>query len=72
MEIEIEIKGQKWSVASKFAKKIFVTSDNPRGENPESIIRDILSGIKNRRDTRAIVDRGYAIYEALKGLERQR
>ena len=54
------------AVASIFAKKIFVTSDNPRDEEPEAIIKDILSGIKDKKNTRAMVDRAYAIYEALK------
>ena len=57
------------AVASIFAKKIFVTSDNPRDEDPEDIIRDILSGIKDKKKTRAMVDRAYAIYEALKELK---
>jgi UDP-N-acetylmuramoyl-L-alanyl-D-glutamate--2,6-diaminopimelate ligase len=54
------------AVASIFAKKIFVTSDNPRDEDPEAIIKDILSGIKDKTNTRAMVDRAFAIYEALK------
>ncbi len=45
-------------VASKYAKKIYLTSDNPRSENPEQIIEDIALGlthvefekITNRRD----------------------
>jgi UDP-N-acetylmuramoyl-L-alanyl-D-glutamate--2,6-diaminopimelate ligase len=57
------------AVASKFAKKIFVTSDNPRDEEPEAIIKDILSGIKDKKNTRAMVDRAFAIYEALKELK---
>ncbi len=34
-------------VASELSKKVFVTSDNPRSENPMSIIHEILTGIKN-------------------------
>jgi len=60
---------QMGAVASKFAKKIFVTSDNPRDEEPEAIIKDILSGIKDKKNTRAMVDRAFAIYEALKELK---
>jgi len=57
-------------VASKFAKKIYVTSDNPRDENPEDIIKEILKGIRNRgRDeVVAIVDRREAIEKAVKEL----
>jgi len=57
------------AVASKFAKKVFVTSDNPRSEDPAQIIKDILSGIKDQSNTRAMVDRAFAIQEALKGLK---
>jgi UDP-N-acetylmuramoyl-L-alanyl-D-glutamate--2,6-diaminopimelate ligase len=57
------------AVASKFAKKIFVTSDNPRTEDPAQIIRDILKGIPDQSNTRAMVDRAFAIQEAIKGLK---
>ena len=57
------------AVASKFAKKVYVTSDNPRSEEPEEIIKDILSGIKDQSNTRAMVDRAFAIQEALNELE---
>ena len=56
------------AVASKFAKKVYVTSDNPRSEEPEAILQDILSGIKDQTHTRAMVDRAFAIQEALKEL----
>jgi len=57
------------TVASTFAKRIFVTSDNPRSEDPAEIIKDILKGIKDQSNTRAMVDRAFAIQEALKGLK---
>jgi len=57
------------AVAAKFAKKVYVTSDNPRSEAPEAILKDILSGIKDQSNTRAMVDRAFAIQEALKELE---
>jgi len=57
------------AVAAKFAKKVYVTSDNPRSEEPVEIIKDILSGIKDQTYTRALVDRAFAIQEALKELE---
>ena len=56
------------AVAAKFAKKVYVTSDNPRSEAPEAILQDILSGIKDQSNTRAMVDRAFAIQEALKEL----
>ncbi|MBQ0111295.1 MAG: UDP-N-acetylmuramoyl-L-alanyl-D-glutamate--2,6-diaminopimelate ligase, partial [Oscillospiraceae bacterium] len=33
-------------IASHFADFVIVTSDNPRSENPEDIIKDILAGMK--------------------------
>jgi len=57
------------AVAAKFAKKVYVTSDNPRSEEPEEILKDILSGIKDQTYTRAMVDRAFAIQEALKELK---
>jgi len=57
------------AVAAKFAKKVYVTSDNPRSEAPEKILKEILAGIKDQSNTRAMVDRAFAIQEALKELE---
>ena len=57
------------AVAAKFATKVYVTSDNPRSEEPETILQDILSGIKDQSHTRAMVDRAFAIQEALKELK---
>ncbi len=58
------------AVAATFASKVYVTSDNPRDEEPEDIIKDILSGIKDQTHTRAMVDRAFAIQEALKELDK--
>jgi UDP-N-acetylmuramoyl-L-alanyl-D-glutamate--2,6-diaminopimelate ligase len=57
------------AVASKFANKVYVTNDNPRDEEPEDIITDILSGIKDQSNTRAMVDRTFAISEAIRELK---
>ena len=35
-------------VASSLAKKVYITSDNPRYEDPQQIIEDILAGIEDR------------------------
>lgn len=58
------------AVAAKFAKKVYVTSDNPRSEEPVAILQDILTGIKDQTHTRAMVDRAFAIQEALNALEK--
>jgi len=46
------------------ADHIIVTSDNPRTEDPERIIDDIVAGIR-RRDVERIEDRRRAIARAL-------
>ncbi len=51
-------------VAEKYSDVIILTSDNPRFENPNSIIEDIKKGIK--KDVFIEVDRERAIYQALK------
>ncbi len=55
-------------VASKYSDCIIVTSDNPRGENPEEIIREIETGI-TIKDTKSIVDRIEAVRFALGEME---
>ncbi|MBN2825572.1 MAG: UDP-N-acetylmuramoyl-L-alanyl-D-glutamate--2,6-diaminopimelate ligase [Campylobacterales bacterium] len=56
------------AVAAKFANKLYVTSDNPRDEKPEDIISEILAGIKDQSHTRAMIDRTFAIFEAIREL----
>ena len=52
-------------IASRLADFTVVTSDNPRGENPESIIRDVLKGIDKEKEFVVIEERRQAIEEAL-------
>ena len=52
--------------AEKFSDKIFLTSDNPRGEEPEQIIEDSLSGIRDKTKVVVETDRRCAIKKALK------
>lgn len=56
------------AVASKFANQITLTNDNPRDENPEQIIADIVSGISNEDKVCIIADRKAAIENAIKNL----
>jgi len=52
-------------VAARLADRVIITSDNPRSEDPEKIIDDIMRGIpRTARPARAIVDRREAIEEA--------
>lgn len=55
-------------IASELSKKVFVTSDNPRTEDPEKIIDDIIAGIKYDNFIR-ISDRENAIKEAILNTE---
>ncbi|MBN2579416.1 MAG: UDP-N-acetylmuramoyl-L-alanyl-D-glutamate--2,6-diaminopimelate ligase [Pirellulales bacterium] len=48
------------------ADEAVVTSDNPRNENPEKIIKEILSGFADRRRAKVIAARKKAIYHALR------
>jgi len=52
-------------VASSFAKKVFITSDNPRNEDPEQIAQEILDGIKDRNNVKIELNRKKAIQLAL-------
>lgn len=53
------------AVASELADLAIVTSDNPRSEDPEEIIRDVLSGFI-QENYEVLVDRKEAIQRALK------
>ncbi len=53
------------NIASENAQRVFVTSDNPRNEQPSKIIDDIMSGIENKEDVTVIVDRKEAIKRAI-------
>ena len=51
------------AIAEKLADKVIVTSDNPRSEDPEQIISDIMTGFQSVDTDRVIVeiDRAKAI-----------
>lgn len=53
-------------VAAAYAKKVYVTSDNPRFEDPDAIIEDILAGIEDKSNVYVDVNRRSAIAQALK------
>jgi len=57
--------------AASYADRLIVTSDNPRNEDPELIIKDILAGLENSTVPYDVVtDRREAIYHALKNAEK--
>jgi UDP-N-acetylmuramoyl-L-alanyl-D-glutamate--2,6-diaminopimelate ligase len=53
-------------IAENEAQKVFVTSDNPRFEDPDEIINDILKGIKDTQKIAVELNRKKAIFDALK------
>ncbi|MNU40862.1 UDP-N-acetylmuramoyl-L-alanyl-D-glutamate--L-lysine ligase [compost metagenome] len=56
-------------IAAKYSEYVFVTSDNPRTENPEAILSDIEQGLTDHGVTRdryeLVVDRKEAIEKAI-------
>jgi UDP-N-acetylmuramoyl-L-alanyl-D-glutamate--2,6-diaminopimelate ligase len=58
------------AAATQAADEIWITSDNPRNEDPQQIIEDILAGTagaKSPHPIRTEVDRARAIFEAIGG-----
>ena len=53
------------AAAERSADRVILTSDNPRGEQPESIIADMMLGLTRPRDAIVRVDRRQAILTAL-------
>ena len=55
--------------AARYAKKLYITSDNPRSEEPEDIIADIVAPLKGKEGVEVIVDRKEAINRAISELK---
>jgi UDP-N-acetylmuramyl-tripeptide synthetase len=52
-------------IAATLADEVILTSDNSRGENPQDIVAEILSGVPQREHCRVILDRERAIRDAV-------
>lgn len=52
-------------VACRIADRIVVTSDNPRTEDPQKIIDEIMQGIKSSTNVNVVINRAQAIKLAL-------
>jgi UDP-N-acetylmuramoyl-L-alanyl-D-glutamate--2,6-diaminopimelate ligase len=52
-------------IASDLADRVYVTSDNPRSENPNAIVAEIVAGTAGAANVRAEVDRRAAIRRAI-------
>ena len=59
--------------AARYAHTLYLTSDNPRSENPLQIIEEILSGIpeelRKKRNIYVEENRSFAIKKALENLQ---
>jgi len=56
-------------VANRYGKKIYLTTDNPRSEDPMDIIKEIYAGISNHESVVIEPDRKKAIHRAIDELE---
>ena len=56
-------------IGEDLCEKVFLTSDNPRFENPELIAKDVLQGVLNKDKFCVIVDREKALLEAISMLD---
>lgn len=52
-------------ISEEFADEVIVTSDNPRTEDPEAIIEDIVEGFSDQFTFRSIISRKEAIHVAI-------
>jgi len=53
------------AIAERWADRVIVTDDNPRTENPDRIVSDILAGMQRPETAEVIRDRQAAIVQAL-------
>lgn len=53
------------AIAEQYADSVIVTDDNPRSENPEKIMKDIVTGLKQPEKVMIEHDRASAIRQAL-------
>ncbi len=58
-------RSQMGEMASRYSDFAVITSDNPRNEDPQEIINQIISGCIGNDNYKVIVDRGDAIVNAL-------
>ena len=54
------------AIAVKWSDVVFITSDNPRTEDPDAIIKEILSGVEGADNFEIEADRKKAIYRAIR------
>ncbi len=52
-------------IATQWSDQVWITSDNPRTEEPDAIITEIVQGVGNAQNFTVQVDRKKAIFEAV-------
>jgi len=52
-------------IASQLADQVIVTSDNPRTEDPQQILEDVMEGVLEPENSIVIGDRATAIHQAI-------
>ena len=63
-------RAQMGRIAEKYSDRVFITSDNPRGEDPFAIISDVISGMNDKKNYTVIPDREDAITLAFNECEK--
>jgi UDP-N-acetylmuramoyl-L-alanyl-D-glutamate--2,6-diaminopimelate ligase len=53
------------SIAAELADRVVITSDNPRTEDPQQILDDVVAGLSSGIDYRVEADRAIAIAQAI-------
>lgn len=59
------------AIAERLADEVVVTSDNPRSEDPQHIIDQIVAGMQAPAQARRIEDRASAILQVVRGAARE-
>ncbi|WP_179404929.1 UDP-N-acetylmuramoyl-L-alanyl-D-glutamate--2,6-diaminopimelate ligase [Burkholderia guangdongensis] len=59
------------AIAERLADQVVVTSDNPRSEDPQKIIDQIVAGMTSPARARRVEDRASAILQAVRGAARE-
>ncbi|WP_394172676.1 UDP-N-acetylmuramoyl-L-alanyl-D-glutamate--2,6-diaminopimelate ligase [Thalassotalea litorea] len=52
-------------VAQQFADRLIITNDNPRSEDPQSIVDDIVAGLSDNHAATVILERRQAVTDSL-------